>query len=283
MASPPKKDSSIIFNFSPHNSGGKHTFREASTQNPHSHSESWEIHCFSDGTQSYYVGDELRFCRPETFVLVPPNVSHGPADGHFTRVTLFWLRFTLDPDWYPSIDESEREEVLRIFREMPLGKVFSLSSDMASSIDSLCRVARHHTGFNNTRIKNALGRLITDMCLVMTAPNPKKFGYSVEIQQALDWLHMNYGKDSSMDSIAEAVGLGVRQFHSRFRRETGYSPNEYRAHHRILVAMELLSKSYDNLTEIAFKTGFSTSQYFSTAFRRSTGVSPSEFRKRKGC
>lgn len=43
--------------------------------------------------------------------------------------------------------------------------------------------------------------------------------------------------------------------------------------------MELLRQSDLNMTEIAERTGFSTSRYFSTAFKKYTGITPTQYKE----
>jgi len=56
------------------------------------------------------------------------------------------------------------------------------------------------------------------------------------------------------------------------------TPNDYLLRLRIRKASELLSDSETSITDIAFRTGFSSSQNFSKVFKKYTGMMPSRYR-----
>jgi AraC-like DNA-binding protein len=60
---------------------------------------------------------------------------------------------------------------------------------------------------------------------------------------------------------------------------TGFSPLNYLINIRISEAIRLLKKNETSLTDIAYETGFYSSQHFSTTFKKLTGYSPRQFRK----
>ena len=59
------------------------------------------------------------------------------------------------------------------------------------------------------------------------------------------------------------------------------TPNDYLRRMRLEAARELLANTSRPVTEIAFKVGFNSSQYFSTVFLQYTGVTPTGFRSRE--
>jgi AraC family L-rhamnose operon regulatory protein RhaS len=83
----------------------------------------------------------------------------------------------------------------------------------------------------------------------------------------------------SVDSMATACGLGRSRFTQYCEQLTNVSPNEYLTRCRVEAAMRLLrSGSFLSITDVAFRTGFSSSQYFATVFRRFAGCTPTDYR-----
>ncbi|WP_248924057.1 AraC family transcriptional regulator [Paenibacillus hamazuiensis] len=77
---------------------------------------------------------------------------------------------------------------------------------------------------------------------------------------------------------AKELGLGRSRFHELFKKETGFTPNEYIQRRRLQQAADELCRADMSVTEIARKYGYSSIHYFSKAFRSALGASPTEFR-----
>lgn len=82
--------------------------------------------------------------------------------------------------------------------------------------------------------------------------------------------------------IAHHCGFSQRYLHKIFS-STGQTVTGYIRNHRLQFAAAELRKPLGcelSITELAYRTGFSDSSYFSRAFRQAFGVSPSEYKKR---
>jgi len=65
-----------------------------------------------------------------------------------------------------------------------------------------------------------------------------------------------------------------------FKRETGYTINQYLLYLRLLATAErMVEQPTTDLTTIAFDYGFASHSHLSAAFRQMFGVSPSAFRR----
>jgi AraC-like DNA-binding protein len=109
-----------------------------------------------------------------------------------------------------------------------------------------------------------------------TAMNPFHWN---RLQEAVMTIQDDPGKPLNVGAMARNTGLSEPHFRRLFREVHGYSPRTLRIFARIQKARELLTYSGLNISEIAFRLGFSTVHNFSRAFSRETGVSPSEFRQ----
>lgn len=69
-------------------------------------------------------------------------------------------------------------------------------------------------------------------------------------------------------------------FFKMFKEELGLSPNEYITQERIKKAKELLIKN-NSVSETAFSTGFSDTNYFIRVFKQMEGVTPKIFQTKK--
>jgi AraC-like DNA-binding protein len=58
---------------------------------------------------------------------------------------------------------------------------------------------------------------------------------------------------------------------------TGKSPNTFLKEYRLNEALHLLDKNANNISAIAFDTGFSSPSYFSKCFQKKYGCLPSDY------
>ncbi len=102
----------------------------------------------------------------------------------------------------------------------------------------------------------------------------------LRIGRALGVLENSLQRQVSLAELTELTSMSVSTLNRTFKEATGYSPIEYHLRIRIKKASEILCNSGLNITEIAYRTGFEDSNYFSRQFKKIMGVSPLEFRKK---
>jgi signal transduction histidine kinase/ligand-binding sensor domain-containing protein/DNA-binding response OmpR family regulator len=81
----------------------------------------------------------------------------------------------------------------------------------------------------------------------------------------------------SVEDFARSTGLGRTNFYKKIKGMTGYSPSEYLRIIRMKKAVELLSTTELNISEISYKVGISDPFYFSKCFKAHFGTSPSQY------
>lgn len=82
--------------------------------------------------------------------------------------------------------------------------------------------------------------------------------------------------DFDIESLCREMAMSRTLFYSRLKSLTGKGPQEFIRILRLERAAELL-RSGVTVTDVAEKTGFSNSKYFSTLFKKYFGVSPSKY------
>lgn len=82
--------------------------------------------------------------------------------------------------------------------------------------------------------------------------------------------------------LAEACGLGVRQFLRRFKAEVGLSPGQYALERRVALAADALARGHEPVDSIAGRLGFADRFHFSKVFKGRVGVPPAAYRRMHG-
>lgn len=99
------------------------------------------------------------------------------------------------------------------------------------------------------------------------------------VRVAAAYVEENYAKQIRLEDVAEQVDLNPVYFSNIFKKETGENFTDYLAGYRMNIAKELLRNTNDTVNEIAEKTGYPDTRYFSKLFKKIVGIKPSDYRK----
>ncbi|HEX9332508.1 MAG TPA: substrate-binding domain-containing protein, partial [Anaerolineales bacterium] len=99
------------------------------------------------------------------------------------------------------------------------------------------------------------------------------------VRKAIIYLHEHYMESISLEDAARYVNISKEYLARCFHQEMGITLVTYLNRYRVDQAKALLEKGEHNLTEIALKTGFSSSAYFSRVFRQEVGMSPRDYKR----
>ena len=101
-------------------------------------------------------------------------------------------------------------------------------------------------------------------------------------ESVISCVEKNYA-DTSLTNESIALMLNYHPYYLNrvVKRELGVPLRTYVINYRLSVAKELLVSSDYNISEIAFRTGFSTSAYFVKMFKDKNGITPKEYRRQR--
>ncbi|EIT84827.1 transcriptional regulator [Fictibacillus macauensis ZFHKF-1] len=100
------------------------------------------------------------------------------------------------------------------------------------------------------------------------------------LQSAVRCIHKQLSSPLSVDMLAQVAGLSKYYFIQQFQRHLNETPMQYVTNQRMKRAMKWLSVSDMSIGEIAKRSGYESSNYFSKVFKRVSGESPSSFREK---
>ena len=101
------------------------------------------------------------------------------------------------------------------------------------------------------------------------------------LQKILKVINDNLGNsDLTTDFIAQEVGLSRVHLYRKLKELTNQSARSYIRNIRLTKAAELLAQKKMSVAEVAYLTGFSNANNFSTVFHELYGVSPKEYMER---
>jgi AraC family transcriptional regulator of adaptative response / DNA-3-methyladenine glycosylase II len=118
-------------------------------------------------------------------------------------------------------------------------------------------------------------------CRPETAPFcPAWKGTRTTVERALAFIEAGELDRSSVDRLAERLGVGTRHLTRLFTRHLDASPLQVALSLRVQRAKRLLDASDLPIATVAERSGFSSARRMSTAFAQLYGRPPSAFRKR---
>jgi signal transduction histidine kinase/ligand-binding sensor domain-containing protein/DNA-binding response OmpR family regulator len=91
----------------------------------------------------------------------------------------------------------------------------------------------------------------------------------------VSYIEENLSKNFSIDNLAENSNVSRTVLYNKIKGLTGSSPIDFVRNIKLNAALHLLDDG-DNVSEAAFKTGFSDTKYFSRLFKMQFGYSPSK-------
>lgn len=102
------------------------------------------------------------------------------------------------------------------------------------------------------------------------------------MEQLIEYIEANLSNpDLKIEDLASALCLGRTVFYNKVKSLVGMSPVELLRHIRIQHAEEMVAKSNEPFSQIAYSVGFSDPRYFGKCFKKQTGLTPSEYREQQ--
>jgi transcriptional regulator GlxA family with amidase domain len=130
----------------------------------------------------------------------------------------------------------------------------------------------------------------TAKALLLTMPRACQSGYALlplspahnddAVRAVEAHLQANFKQDTSLEALAEKVGLAPRTFLRRFKAATGRMPGAYVQAVRVETAKAMLERDRASVQSVAHAVGYEDASFFRALFKRSTGMTPAEYRTR---
>jgi AraC-like DNA-binding protein len=101
----------------------------------------------------------------------------------------------------------------------------------------------------------------------------------LRIAETIAYLETHYAESVKLEELICIASMSRRSFLRAFETATGFTPIAYQLQLRINRAAELLVRTTENITNIAYEVGFNDSNYFARQFRKHHGMSPRDYRR----
>lgn len=99
------------------------------------------------------------------------------------------------------------------------------------------------------------------------------------IAYAIQYIKNHLVENITIDQIAEKACLSKSHFFRVFKNTLGVSPIDYITSERIKLSKHLIKNTNQQISEIAYKTGFNNASYFNKQFKKHEHMTPKEFKE----
>jgi transcriptional regulator GlxA family with amidase domain len=100
----------------------------------------------------------------------------------------------------------------------------------------------------------------------------------LQLGEIISQMETDCTEEFKLNKLARSVNMSLSTFQRAFKRAAGDSPANYLIRQRIKKACEILADQEKSITETAFSSGFTDSNYFSRQFKKITGMTPRAYR-----
>ncbi|MEQ8552583.1 MAG: AraC family transcriptional regulator [Cyclobacteriaceae bacterium] len=240
-----------------------------------------------EGKFDWVIDGKHQLIYPGDTVLVLPGQQIGGAQGYLGVGSFFTLQLKLKkltPEnglglgRWSGMSSSERFSIgkLLLLNNSPTLKVKEIT-DFFKEMYS--EIITQEIGYI-TRVNQLLDAMLILLGRQSTKQSTSRRDFPQTFLNLEQSLRKNLSHQWTVEEMAAMVGLGTTSFTEKVKGYTGFSPVHYLINLRVSEAIKLLKKDTYSITSIALKTGFYSSQHFSTTFKKLTGQTPGEFRQK---
>ncbi|TSA35292.1 MAG: AraC family transcriptional regulator [Verrucomicrobiaceae bacterium] len=262
---------------------------------PMHRNEGIEICCLLAGQTAFATDSEHVMLRPGDVTITRPWQRHRLGDPNVRAGRLFWVILDVAghrgdrawefPEWLGS-DGDSRREMLRVFRANQCCHIpardFALRDYLQSAIARM-----DDTGpLGSSRLAGIVNHVVLEIVTMLSKgigrPTVDPHGFNQTIRSFFDGLERSpdtAAEPWTVTAIAQSCRVGVTYLTRITKELYNTTPSELVCRIRLEHAARLLTSCPERaITDIAFTTGFHSSQYFATLFRKEFGRTPGDYR-----
>lgn len=250
---------------------------------PNHYHETKEFTIIMNGTQDYYVGEEIFTLHGRDIFMTHPYEGHG--NNGYPQAICEYVWFQLD------IDNSNGEKFLGLpdpFDQYVYQQVSNYDIRVGKAgTDDLSQLKKAFFCLASGEIsQQLLGHSILIQFIVKNFCDiPVSVAgsvYNPQVQKAIGYIQEHFREALTVDLIADYVRLSVPRFIHNFKSQVGITPHAYILSLKINEAKIMLRNCDIPIIDISNELNFSSSNHFAAAFKKHTGYSPTQFRKLTG-
>jgi AraC-like DNA-binding protein len=239
---------------------------------PHSH-EAIQIAWSSTALAAYRVGGTTQRMRPDVLSIIGSGQVHETYEVEaIPEHVTYWITYVS-----PLLIARVAAEV---FRRPP--HVAHLHDSLLEDTRVAELLAQFHRSLSSGTTLARDDTLLAALHALLARCGDPRASFRVfgaapgAIRTAREFLRDNVRRNVALTELADVAGVSPSHLSALFARHVGMSPHRFQLQVRIEAAKALLAEGHD-LSEVAWRTGFSHQSHFGRHFKRLVGVAPGRF------
>ncbi len=234
------------------------------------------------GNRKYFTQAKVFYAHGKTIGFAEPNVYHRNmpvSDEPYHRYLIKYKKEVLQP----VIDLIGENEFKALHAEY-LKFTEESHALIRPQFDAMLTIYNSQEKYSQFILKNMLQNLVLTIYrekLPFRGGDIQLTSFNEQILKAMFYIEQNLAGDLSLNTVAASVSLSPSHFSRLFKNSVGVSFSDYVTDSRLQYAKVLLAKEHLSIGEIAERTGFNNSNYFSTTFKKHNNMTPKEYGAKK--
>lgn len=192
-------------------------------------------------------------------------IENNLEDANKNKLRLaIWSASSLQKTVNDLIEQEKTDKHFQSILESYAGKKAHLKEKITSKIKSF-KLQKNELSINNAEQELPKRDIYVDQIFM-------------EKLMAIIKIHLD-DTNFSVDILSQKIGMSRSSLYHRIRDISGQAPADFIRQFRLERAMEMLKTRQYNISEVAFKTGFSDVKYFRTVFKKQYKSTPGNFLK----
>lgn len=256
----------------------------------HDHADFSELLIVLNGTAIHKVNNESYFIKKGDVFVINHRTVHGFVNTNDFHICNIMFR----PEHLQSLDFDIRksagyhalfviEPYLTMERNFQSRLKLQLTEfeQVSNLIASMIKEYDMKTDGWKTILNSYFMMLVVLLSRSYSLPSSEMKSEVINIAKSVSYIEKNYTNPISIEMLAKMSNLSVRHFTRIFRDTYQTSPGNYINNLKMQHACMLLTKTTLNISEVAFQSGFSDSNYFTRQFKKLFQVTPKEYRNQE--
>ncbi len=237
----------------------------------HNHDDIYEIVLLLNGDCEFVVEGNTYKLKPRDIVFTRPFELHHICcltERTYERIILY-----VKENYFISHNCAEFLDIFRS-RELGTGNLAAYGLTDSSVTDCLLRIFKYYSA----QAYKAADAAVTEFLYLINSTKAASDGFYAKNERLRDiiiYINNNLTEELRLDNIAGKFFIDKHYLCKSFKKNTGYTVNQYINYKRVLLAQEL-HRGGQTLLQASLNAGFNSYAHFYKTYVKQTGKSPKE-------
>lgn len=237
-----------------------------------------------EGKFDWLIDDKPYAVYPGDVAILLPEQSIAGINNILNIGSFYVLRIAVQTSCksllgkWSLLNNKEKLNVCQILKHSRHNPVVKFREAQALFQSLITELKNEEVG-SQTLVNHMLDQLLIYVCRQLVRQSNSRRDFPQTFLNLEQILRKDLSHQWTVEEMAVLTGMGTTAFTEKVRSFSGFSPLNYLINIRISEAIKMVKRREASLTDIAYATGFYSSQHFSTTFKKLTGYTPSDFRK----